>query len=108
MNRILRLLKHPTPFSDKWFWQSISWERARREILRELKVKVASIPTQNYKEVIEIRVPTRFYWDETGFDGIEFGEFLTKLQPWEDDMVRRCLEAIMPTICEDYETKDTP
>lgn len=62
----------------------------------ENKVEVASIPTQNYKEVIEVRVPTRFYWNEDGsFDGIEFGEFKTTLMPWQDDMVRRCLEAVM-------------
>lgn len=59
------------------------------------KIEVASIPTKNYKEVIEIRVPTRFYWNVDGsFDGIEFGRFETKLHPWEDDMLRRCLEEI--------------
>ena len=58
-------------------------------------IQVASIPTRNYKEVIEIRVPVRFYWDEDGFDGIEFGEFQTKLQPWEEDMMDRCLKAIV-------------
>jgi len=58
-------------------------------------VEVASVPTKNYKEVIEIRVPIRFYWDKDGnFDGIGFGEFKTKLQEWEVDMVDRCLEAI--------------
>lgn len=62
------------------------------------KVEVASIPTENYKEIIEIRVPTRFYWDEEGFDGIEFGEFKTDLMPWQKDMVRRCLDAISPSL----------
>jgi len=57
-------------------------------------IEVASIDTKNYKEVIEIRVPTRFYWNEDGsFDGIEFGEFKTTLQPWEEDMICRCLDA---------------
>jgi len=27
----------------------------------EQRIEVASIPTRNYKEVIEVRVPTRFY-----------------------------------------------
>ena len=64
-----------------------------------MNVEVASIPTRNYKEVIEIRVPTRFYWNEDGsFDGIEFGEFKTILFPWQEDMVERCLEAIAPAI----------
>ena len=62
-------------------------------------MEVASIRTQNYKEVIEIRVPTRFYWNEDGsFDGIEFGEFKTDLLPWQEDMVKRCLTVIAPAI----------
>lgn len=57
-------------------------------------IEVAALPTKNYKEVIEIRVPTRFYWDMDGkFDGIEFGEFKSKLQPWELNMMERCLDA---------------
>lgn len=61
-------------------------------------IEIASIPTVNYKEIIEIRVPVRFYWNEDdSFDGIEFGGFKTTLQPWEEDMVRRCLEAVMRT-----------
>jgi len=63
-----------------------------------MTIEVASISTENYKEVIEIRVPVRFYWDEDGFDGVEFGEFKTTLQPWEEDMVDRCLEAIIGAI----------
>ena len=58
-------------------------------------IEVASIPTKNYKEVIEICVPVRFYWNPDGtFDGIEFGEFKTILQPWEEDMINRCLEEV--------------
>jgi hypothetical protein len=71
------------------------------------RIEVASIPTRNYKEVIEIRVPTRFYWDKDGvFDGIEFGEFKTKLLPWEEDMVNRCLNEIM-SLMGDTEAKAT-
>ena len=63
------------------------------------QVEVASIPIKNYKEVIEVRVPTRFYWNEDdSFDGIEFGEFKSALLPWQEDMMRRCLEAIAPAI----------
>jgi hypothetical protein len=58
-------------------------------------IEVASLPTKEYGEVVEIRVPTRFYWNKDGaFDGIEFGEFKTKLQPWEEAMVNKCLEAV--------------
>ena len=60
-----------------------------------MTIEVASIPTVNYKEVIEIRVPTRFYWNPDGsFDGIEFGPYETTLLPWQEDMVNRCLVAI--------------
>jgi len=62
-------------------------------------IEVVSLPTKNYLEVIEIRVPVRFYWNEDGsFDGIEFGEFKTTLQPWEEDMVHRCLDTITKAI----------
>ena len=63
------------------------------------EVEIASIPTKNYKEVIEIRVPVRFYWDEDdSFDGIEFGEFKTILMPCQEMMLRKCLDAIKPAI----------
>ena len=64
-----------------------------------MTIEVASILTKNYKEVIEIRVPVRFYCnkDDT-FDGIEFGEFKTALQPWEECMVNKCLESISHSI----------
>ena len=58
-------------------------------------IEVASIPTVGYKEIIEISVPTRFYWNKDGsFDGIEFGPFEMKLLPWQEDMVSRCLDAV--------------
>ena len=60
-----------------------------------MPVEVASLPTTEYGEVVEIRVPVRFYFNKDGsFDGVEFGEFKTKLQPWEEFMLERCLEAI--------------
>lgn len=59
-----------------------------------IPIEVASIPTTNYVEVIEIRVPIRFYWADDGFDGIEFGEFKSELLPWQEDMVSRCLSAL--------------
>ena len=61
-----------------------------------MTIEIASIPTKNYKEIIEIRAPTRFYWDNDGtFDGIEFGEFKTTLLTWEEATLNKCLEAIM-------------
>ena len=68
-------------------------------LARKYRVEVASIQTENYKEVIEIRVPIRFYWNkDDSFDGIEFGEFKTTLLPWQETMVNMCLEAIKGAI----------
>ena len=62
-------------------------------------IEVASIQTTHYKEVIEIRVPVRFYWNPDGsFDGIELGEFKTPLLPWQEDMIELCLEAVIPSM----------
>lgn len=56
-------------------------------------------PKTAYREIIEINVPVRFYWNPDGsFDGIELGEFKTQLTPWEDDMLKQCLNAIAPAI----------
>jgi len=52
-------------------------------------------PKSDYKQIIQVNVPTRFYWNPDGsFDGIEFGPFTEELMPWEDDMIIACLEAI--------------
>ncbi len=59
-----------------------------------MAVEIASIPTENYDEVIEIRVPIRFYWKNGEFDGIEAGPFTERLQEWQEAMFTRCLEAV--------------
>ena len=61
-------------------------------------IEIASIPTKGYKEVIEVRVPVRFFWDEEGFDGIEIGKFKSELLPWQEAMMNKCLEAIKPAM----------
>ena len=78
------------------------WEAVREEILSS-SVEVASIATKNFAEIIEVRVPTRFYWNaDKTFDGIEFGEFKTTLQPWQEAMMNRCLDAMIPAIGEKH------
>lgn len=57
-------------------------------------VEIASIPTENYDEVIEVRVPVRFYWKDGEFDGIEAGPFTESMQEWQEVMFQRCLAAI--------------
>lgn len=83
--------------------KAIKWERDEWRKHYGLGVKwpkmkqpeVASIPTKNFKEVVEISVPTRFYWNKDGgFDGIEFGPFKNNLLPWQEDMMMRCLDAV--------------
>lgn len=90
-NAIVSFFRGKTP-------QSVKWEDVREQIL-DMAIEVASIPTKNYKEVIEIRVPTRFYWNEDGsYDGIEFGPFKTTLLPWQEEMMNRCLDAMSSAI----------
>ena len=57
-------------------------------------IEIASIPTENYDEVIEIRVPVRFYWKDGECDGIEAGPFTEQLQEWQEVMFQKCLTAI--------------
>ena len=56
--------------------------------------QVQSIKTIEYKEVIQVNVPVRFYWGKDGFDGIEFGPFEHDLLPWETEMIEKCLDAV--------------
>lgn len=50
-----------------------------------------------YRQIIELRVPIRFYWHEKGFDGIDIGpcEGLTRYQ---SRLMDKILEAIGPAI----------
>jgi hypothetical protein len=43
---------------------------------------ISKLRSNNYPLVIEVNVPCRFYWDENGYDGFEFGslEQCTKYQ----------------------------
>lgn len=58
-------------------------------------------PKTDYREIIQINVPVRFYWNpDKTFDGIEFGPFKKDLMPWEEDMMNQCLGAIKPALGE--------
>jgi len=52
-------------------------------------------PKTDYREIIQINVPVRFYWNpDKTFDGIDIGPFKKGLMPWEEDMMNQCLGAI--------------
>jgi len=58
-------------------------------------------PEGDYREIIQVNVPVRFYWNPEGtFDGIEFGPFEGELMPWEIEMLDQCLQSIVPGIGE--------
>lgn len=58
-------------------------------------------PKGDYREIIEVQAPCRFFWDSGGsFDGIEFGPFDGNMQEWEEEMLFQCLDAIAPAIGE--------
>lgn len=61
-------------------------------------VEIASIPTTNYDEIIEIRVPVRFYFVDGKFDGIEAGPFTEAQQEWQEVMFQKCLDAVAPAL----------
>lgn len=86
----------------KW-WQSRTqahtWEEVKAEILRSMIQIEALKPKTDYREILQVNVPTRFYWNPDGtFDGIEFGPFVKELMPWEEDMMTQCLNAIAPAM----------
>ena len=35
--------------------------------------KICKLRSRNYSQVIEVKVPVRFYWSKDGYDGFEFG-----------------------------------
>ena len=82
--------------------EALRWE-CREKGLKRKKVKKPQIesikPKTDYREIIQINVPTRFYWNpDKTFDGIEFGPFTTELMAWEEDMMNECLNAIKPAM----------
>ena len=38
-----------------------------------MKNAVRKLRSKSYPTIIEVTVPTRFYWTDEGFDGLEFG-----------------------------------
>ena len=56
-------------------------------------------PVTDLREIIQVNVPTRFFWNPDGtFDGIEFGPFEPGVQEWEEEMMNDCLLAIVPAL----------
>ena len=48
-----------------------------------------------YSKIIEVLVPTRFYWDEDGeFDGIEFGPFNRPVSRYQIGLIYQALSVI--------------
>ena len=72
----------------------------RVDTTKRTKAQIEAIePKSDYREIIQVNVPVRFYWDPDGsFDGMEFGPFEHELMPWEEDMMNKCLEAIRPAM----------
>ena len=84
--------------------EALRWESREKGIKRILirKPQIESIkPKTDYREIIQVNVPIRFYWNsDKTFDGIEFGPFNKDLMPWELDMMNQCLGAIKPAMGE--------
>ena len=67
-------------------------------LTKKKDMDIESIATKNYSEIIQVNVPTRFYFANGKFDGVEFGAFTEELMPWQEDMIKRCLEAIKSSL----------
>ncbi len=61
---------------------------------KQEEIGVKSLQTTGYVEVIEIKLPIRFYWSNNGFDGIDIMCSDRELFEWEQEMVDKCLLAI--------------
>jgi len=59
-------------------------------------MNVEVLSSQNYRRVIQVNVPTRFYWDESGFDGVEFGPFPDGMTSEEESLVFEALAVVKP------------
>lgn len=56
--------------------------------------QVEALAIEGYQGIVQVNVPTRFYWNSDGtFDGIDFGP-CEEMQEWEDEMLADCLVAI--------------
>jgi len=65
-------------------------KRKKRMTARKLRSR-----TGYYSKIIEILVPTRFYWDEDGeFDGIEFGPYHQTVSRYQLGLVDEALLVI--------------
>ena len=61
---------------------------------KQLPIRKIRPKTGFYRKIIEVRVPIRFYWDEGGFDGIEFGPLGKDCTPYCRRLILDILGAI--------------
>jgi len=52
---------------------------------------ISKLRSTRYDTIIEVKVPTRFYWASDGFDGIEFGP-LDKCSKYQVKLLNGILE----------------
>ena len=65
--------------------------------------------TGAYSKIIEILVPTRFYWDEDGeFDGIEFGPFNRPISRYQIGLIYQALDVISELMGVELEIHELP
>ncbi len=66
---------------------------------------------KNYKQVIEVNIPIRLYWTETGYDGFEFGP-MYGLSSYQMKLLGSVLEALdfshASALLVDYMSKKHP
>lgn len=55
--------------------------------------RIRTLRSRNYKKVIEVQVPVRFYWDKDGYDGFEFGS-LEDCSRYQLRLLRKVIEQL--------------
>lgn len=59
--------------------------------VNKLLPDIERLPSDTYLTVIQVNVPTRWYWAEDGFDGIEIGPFNDDLTTREEALIANIL-----------------
>lgn len=79
--------------------------------MKKKRMDARKLPSRTgaYSKIIEILVPTRFYWDEDGeFDGIEFGPFDRPVSRYQIGLIYEALDVISELMGVDLEIHDLP
>lgn len=56
IRELIKQLHHDEPFQEKWLWQSVTWEEARRKILESIQLKKQLLRQSRLMEANDYRL----------------------------------------------------